>query len=344
MRFVSPLLRKVVYPAMHYSGSLKGFVPNDACLVVNYHGVIPPDPYCRHPFLDANLVSSAELRKQLRFLKNNYNVIDAESFRAWLEKRDVLPRRSVLVTCDDGLANNLSEMLPVLQSEGVPCLFFITGESCGERPGVLWYEELYHLLTGGVSETDIHTIFEIDRERFHQHSFQGKWWNCVMNASRLNASARAEKIGLLRSLSKFVSSKLPERWRRMNGEELKMLASSGMRIGAHTMSHPVLAQCSEDEARREVTQSRTDLERLLGDKVWAFAYPFGNPATMGEREVNLAREAGLECAFVNVGGGAVDPSQRFALARTHVTADMSLAEFEAHLSGFHNRLQAAVRG
>jgi peptidoglycan/xylan/chitin deacetylase (PgdA/CDA1 family) len=306
--------------------------------------VIPPDPYCRHPFLDANLVSSAELRKQLRFLKNNYNVIDAESFRAWLEKRDVLPRRSVLVTCDDGLANNLSEMLPVLQSEGVPCLFFITGESCGERPGVLWYEELYHLLTGGVSETDIHTIFEIDRERFHQHSFQGKWWNCVMNASRLNASARAEKIGLLRSLSKFVSSKLPERWRRMNGEELKMLASSGMRIGAHTMSHPVLAQCSEDEARREVTQSRTDLERLLGDKVWAFAYPFGNPATMGEREVNLAREAGFECAFVNVGGGAVDPSQRFALARTHVTADMSLAEFEAHLSGFHNRLQAAVRG
>jgi peptidoglycan/xylan/chitin deacetylase (PgdA/CDA1 family) len=294
--------------------------------------------------LDANLVSSAELRKQLRFLKNNYNVIDSESFRAWLEKRDVLPRRSVLVTCDDGLANNLSEMLPVLQSEGVPCLFFITGESCGERPGVLWYEELYHLLTGGVSETDIHTIFEIDRERFHQHSFQGKWWNCVMNASRLNASARAEKIGLLRSLSKFVSSKLPERWRRMNGEELKMLASSGMRIGAHTMSHPVLAQCSEDEARREVTQSRTDLERLLGDKVWAFAYPFGNPATMGEREVNLAREAGFECAFVNVGGGAVDPSQRFALARTHVTADMSLAEFEAHLSGFHNRLQAAVRG
>jgi len=112
------------------------------------------------------------------------------------------------------------------------------------------------------------------------------------------------------------------------------LASSGMRIGAHTMSHPVLAQCSEDEARREVTQIRTDLERLLGDKVWAFAYPFGNPATMGEREVNLAREAGFECAFVNVGGGAVDPSQRFALARTHVTADMSLAESRLTLVDF----------
>jgi peptidoglycan/xylan/chitin deacetylase (PgdA/CDA1 family) len=263
MRFISPLLRKVVYPAMHYSGSLKRFVPRDGCSVVNYHGVIPPKPYCRHPFLDAHLVSSAGLRQQLRFLKNNYNVIDAERFRVWLEKRDVLPPRSVLVTCDDGLANNLSEMLPVLNSEGVPCLFFITGESCGEQPGMLWYEELYHLLTGGVSDTDIQTIFEIDRTRLQQHNFEGKWWNCVMNASRLSATARAVKIGLLRSLSKFVPSKLPERWRRMNGEELKVLASSGMRIGAHTMSHPVLSQCSEEEARREVNQSRIELERLL---------------------------------------------------------------------------------
>jgi hypothetical protein len=65
---------------------------------------------------------------------------------------------------------------------------------------------------------------------------------------------------------------------------------------------------------------------------------------MGEREVNLAREAGFECAFINVGGGSADPSQPLALERTHLTADMSLAEFEAHLSGFHNRLQVAVRG
>jgi peptidoglycan/xylan/chitin deacetylase (PgdA/CDA1 family) len=245
---------------MHYSGWLKRCVPSDGCLVVNYHGVIPTDPYCRHPFLDANLVSLASLRKHLRFLRKNYNIVEAERFRGWLEKRDALPPRSVLVTCDDGLVNTLSDMLPVLQGEAVPCLFFVTGESCREEPGML-----------------------------------------------------------------------------------QELAKSGMSIGAHTMSHPVLSQCNEDEARREINESKTELERVLGQTVWAFAYPFGNPATMGEREVNLAREAGFECAFVNVGGGTVDPSQRFALARTHVTADMSLAEFEAHLSGFHTRLQAAVR-
>jgi peptidoglycan/xylan/chitin deacetylase (PgdA/CDA1 family) len=107
-----------------------------------------------------------------------------------------------------------------------------------------------------------------------------------------------------------------------------------MTIGAHTMSHPVLSQCSKDEARREVGESKAEIERVPGQTVWALAYPFGNPLTMGEREVDLARQAEFECAFVNIGGGIIKPSQRFVLSRTHVTANMSLAEFEAYLADF----------
>jgi hypothetical protein len=98
----------------------------------------------------------------------------------------------------------------------------------------------------------------------------------------------------------------------------------------------------QDEARREVSESKAEIEPVLGQTVWALAYPFGNPSTMGKLEVDLARQAEFECAFVNIGGGIVEPSQRFVLSRTHVTANMSLAEFEAHLSGFDTRLQAAV--
>ncbi len=343
MRFVSPLLKRVVYPAMHYAGWLGRCVPSNGCLVVNYHGVIPPSPYCRHPFLDENLVSSAALQEQLQFLKARYNVIEAETFRGWIGKGDALPPRSVLVTCDDGLQNNLSDMLPILQREGVPCLFFVTGESSGEYPGMVWYEELYHLLEDGeVSYRDVRIVFETDGPDLRDDSLHEKWWSCVMSASRLNAHVRAEKIGLLRSKCRSTAPKMSEgRWMRLNVGELRQLAgSSRMSIGAHTMSHPVLSQCSEDEARREIDECKAELERVLGQAVWAFAYPFGNPATMGTREVDLARQAEFECAFV-VGGRTVEPAQRFLLSRTHVTANMSLAEFEAHVSGFHTRLRAA---
>jgi hypothetical protein len=81
---------------------------------------------------------------------------------------------------------------------------------------------------------------------------------------------------------------------------------------------------------------------VLEQPVWAFAYPFGNSSTMGERELRLAREAGFACAFLNVehwGDGASNP---FAIPRVHVTLRTTIPEFSAHLSGLHTRLQRAV--
>jgi peptidoglycan/xylan/chitin deacetylase (PgdA/CDA1 family) len=97
--------------------------------------------------------------------------------------------------------------------------------------------------------------------------------------------------------------------------------------------------CSEEEAFREIKQSKVDIERAVGKPVWAFAYPFGNPATMGEREIRLAQDAGYSCAFLNVeswGSGSAHP---FQLPRTHVTRNTTVAELAAHLSGLHSRLQ-----
>jgi peptidoglycan/xylan/chitin deacetylase (PgdA/CDA1 family) len=116
-----------------------------------------------------------------------------------------------------------------------------------------------------------------------------------------------------------------------------------MTIGAHTWTHPVLSLCTDEEARREIQESKLEIERALGREVWAFAYPFGNSAPMGEREFRLAREAGFSYAFLSVEHWATEQSA-FALPRTHVTSGMTLPEFAAHLSGFHTRLQRAVGG
>ena len=78
--------------------------------------------------------------------------------------------------------------------------------------------------------------------------------------------------------------------------------------------------------------------------VWAFGYPFGNAATVTGREVLLAEKAGFRCAFMNTGGGFGAKINRFAVPRVHITADMSLAEFEAHISGFYRTLRKRLLG
>ncbi len=51
---------------------------------------------------------------------------------------------------------------------------------------------------------------------------------------------------------------------------------------------------------------------------------------------------------MNVGGGfrgkISAEINRFALPRVHVTADMTLAEFEAHISGFYRSLRKRLLG
>jgi len=346
MRLVSPFLKHAVYPALHQIGWLDHTMPPGGYAVVNYHGVVPSDHSVAEVFLDGNLVQPETFRRQLQFLKAHYHVIHPEDFRAWIEQGKQLPPRAVLVTCDDGLLNTLTDMLPVLLSESVPCLFFVTGGSCGGQPVMLWYEELYQLMR--VRPLDGLPLQLPGEEAAEPSgSFQAQWWSTVRSASRLDARARADWMDLVRSHcggTQVFRSELhsEKRWRPVNIGELRKLAEAGMTIGAHTLSHPVLSLCSDEEARREIQESKNGLERALGRQVWAFAYPFGNSSTMGEREVALAREAGFTCAFLNVehwGAGATNP---FALPRIHVTANTTLPEFAAHLSGLHARLQRAV--
>ena len=150
-------------------------------------------------------------------------------------------------------------------------------------------------------------------------------------------------MGLVRSHCGPVQRSGSERrWRLLNVTELKQLAGHGMSIGAHTRTHPILSLCSEEETRREIQESKSEIEQALGQPVWAFAYPFGNPSTMGEREVRLAQEAGFACAFLNVEHWGAERANPLALSRTHVTLDMTLPEFSAHVTGLHTRLQHAV--
>jgi peptidoglycan/xylan/chitin deacetylase (PgdA/CDA1 family) len=337
-------LKHAVYPALHQIGWLDRITRIDGYSVANYHGVVPANYSIGDAFIDGNLVQPEVFRRQLQFLKAHYHVIHPEDFRAWIEQDKQLPPRAVLVTCDDGLLNTFTDMLPVLRGEGVSCLFLVTAASCSKEPGMLWYEELYQLMRAKpLTEQSLQLSAEEGTKSAPSVSFQAQWWTTVRRASRLDAGTRADWMGQVRKhCGPTQAFRSERRWRLLSVAELTQLVAAGMSIGAHTLSHPILSLCSEEEARREIQESKINLERALGQSVWAFAYPFGNPSTMGEREVRLAREAGFACAFLNVEHYGSGRSDLFALPRTHVTLDTTLPEFAAHLSGLHARLQRAV--
>jgi peptidoglycan/xylan/chitin deacetylase (PgdA/CDA1 family) len=136
-------------------------------------------------------------------------------------------------------------------------------------------------------------------------------------------------------------SVLRERFVVMQKSDLLELADAGMSIGAHSLSHPVLSEQSSEMIETEIAGSRDRLA-FLPKPVWAFAYPFGEESSAGEREFRCTREAGFRCAFMNVGGSVRPGASPFSLPRVHVTAQMSLGEFEARVCGFDSFLRKSL--
>jgi peptidoglycan/xylan/chitin deacetylase (PgdA/CDA1 family) len=137
-------------------------------------------------------------------------------------------------------------------------------------------------------------------------------------------------------------SAICRRFALLTGDELQRLCGVGMTIGAHTMSHPILSQVSVEQAHAEIAESRQRIESAIGKRVWAFAYPFGDPQSVTGEVLDMPKKAGYELAFLNHGGGLGAELPPYAMPRLHVSTEMQIAELDAHLSGFYRRLRGGA--
>jgi len=352
MRLLSPLLRQVVYPSLRSAGCFRGR-GSRLPAVITYHGVMPKG-FSRDDIPDGPLLAGERLRAQFRVLKKNYDPIHPEEFLRWVKYGEPLPGRAVLLTCDDGLLNHQREMLPILQEESLHCIFFVTGHSLSEMPRMLWYVELY-LMLRETRTSRMRFVFDgktWDEPLGNRSQRRALWLRLVAELSELDEPARkawmqqaSTELGLTSLAGSYLADPaLRSRFALMGKSELTTLRDAGMTIGAHTVSHPILAKQSLASAEQEIGEARQALTNFLDAPVWAMAYPFGYPGSASPREFELVKRAGYECAFLNYGGPVAPDSPRFALPRIHITNEMELAEFEAHLSGFHGRLSEALRG
>ena len=351
MRIVSPFLKKVLYPSLSAAGIFRR-ISAPGLAIVTYHGVLPQGYKLVDAAFDGNLITAEALRQQLRLLKSRYTVISPEDALAWRKGEFELPARAVLLTCDDGLLNHLTDMLPVLQQEEVRCLFFVTGASAEEVRSTLWYEELFLLLfktQEGRFEVS-HEGIVIRGELTSQEQRRAVWWAAVKRLSQVDAKTRRaflcsayKQLGV-ESLQGIAEADAPScrRFGLLTLPELRDLAAAGMTIGAHTMSHPMLSQMPEELVREEIVECKAKFEAALQTQIWAFAYPFGDAGSVTPQVLTISREAGYDAAFLNYGGGLGTNLPPWALPRVHVTAEMSLSELEAHISGFHARLRNAI--
>jgi peptidoglycan/xylan/chitin deacetylase (PgdA/CDA1 family) len=97
--------------------------------------------------------------------------------------------------------------------------------------------------------------------------------------------------------------------------QIRELDGAGMDIGDHTAHHLNLPLLTPAELQSEIAGSRAALERVLGHRVYYFAYPFG---AFNDAVVQEVRAAGLTMAYTTAGGTRESTTAPLTMPRIHV--------------------------
>jgi peptidoglycan/xylan/chitin deacetylase (PgdA/CDA1 family) len=242
-------------------------------------------------FLDAALT-------QLR--REGFELLPLDAVPARLRQGSAAPPFAV-VTFDDGYRDNVQHAWPILRKHSAPWTVFVTTDFL-DGSGHLWWLELEEAiarldsvaLRGNGQPVVISTRTVAEKQRAFTFIYR-QLWAGPQDQLRRTTAGLAELAGLDR---RRLLRDLCLGW-----DELALLAREpDVCIGAHSVSHPVLANCDPRTALWEITESKLRLERRLGKPVRHLAYPFGGATAAGPREFHSARQAGYLTAITSQPG------------------------------------------
>ncbi|RYE34625.1 MAG: polysaccharide deacetylase [Hyphomicrobiales bacterium] len=235
------------------------------------------------------------LDRVLRLIQaEGYDIVSLQEALARL--RNPKPGRFfVALTFDDGYRDNVEEAWPVLAKHEAPWTLFVT-PGFADRTARLWWVELEEAIRAlrridlALPDGRFTARTETDAEK--RRAFGKLYWRLRRGPEAILLSA----ISTLAAEAGIDPAALVAR-ECLPWETLRALSGApGITIGAHTLTHPMLAKHDADVARREIVESRQRLEAELGLPVRHFAYPVGDPGSAGPRDFALVAEAGFESA------------------------------------------------
>src|SRR5208282_1784242 len=317
------------------------FLRRHSVLVAIYHDVLPAGFPEGNPLFGMT-VSVEEFAWQVRYFKKHYNPISFQQFSDWYFRGHALPLRPVLITFDDGHANNLRFALPVLQQEQMTAVCFVlTGELGSSRP--TWFEDAYYRLmfSNGQSwklRNGECRLLETSEQRV---AACGRFFSLCRT---LSAAEQEQELQSLQSQLPVqpLNGELGGRFEFLSYDDVRRLSENGIEIGSHSITHPILGALEAENARCEIADSKSTLERVLGRPVRAFAYPFGAPRLdFTSRDEALVEESGYSLAFAGEGGFVARSSNQFALPRVGI-GRMTRAQFATTVAGAVDSLKSVL--
>lgn len=260
--------------------------------ILMYHRVSPRrDNWSLEP------LSPQSFERQMKYFSRNFEILPLDRLAKLIINRRPLPERAVVMTFDDGYKDNYHYAYPILNKYNIPATIFLTTGLIGTGD-LFWWDKVGYIIQ--------HTgLDEIHLKQFGLFSLRSEKEKSRAKSAVIEGLKRLpgeEKDLFISDLLETSGEEIPDDLGEeliLSWDEIREMSCDGIAFGAHTVNHPILTNLPLDQAKREIIQSKKDIEKNIGHRVNAFSYPNGdfNPDI-----AELVRTSGFECAV------AVSPS------------------------------------
>lgn len=209
----------------------------------------------------------------LNFIKRKFNFSTLDNVLKNNDKKNNLCH----ITFDDGdiSFNKVSEYL---EKEKIHSTLFVSPKIISERKNY-WFQDVENFIKKKINlVAELNNFYSVD----------------IKDGSFIFPYLKTLKFYEIENFINFIKSKhkIRDEYKNISLNNLRDISRSKfIKIGSHTLNHPILSNETQENSHKEIRESKINLEQLLDCEINSFAYPNGlYEVDFGSREVEYIKK------------------------------------------------------
>lgn len=268
-------------------------------LVLGYHRVVEDFESEAKSEMPSMLTSRAMFERHLECLGRRFRFVSLDEIGERLASGRPFTERVAAITFDDGYQDVYENAFPVLKRKGIPAAMFAVTDLVDRRSWQI-HDKLYHLVAKAYETWDdprhqltgLLTDLGLAPQRLVPAPSTST--PLLATSSLLPVLSQTDVFRVMAGLEASVGNGFQHVPKTVTWDNLAEMRRGGFTIGSHTCTHVTLPMETPDTVAAELTASKAELERHLGEPIDHFAYPGGQ---FTDDVVNAVGRAGYKYAY-----------------------------------------------
>lgn len=317
---------------LHQGGGLRDvrFWNRNAIRILMYHD-FPGGPE-----------ADASLRQQLEHINRYYHAVTMSDIARCIREGEPLPPNAIAVTVDDGGRDFLLNASSIFKAYKVPATLYVVSGVL-DKLAWFWWDQVEWLLKSATltavalplrpERGTVALDLETPQKREDAIAIAKEIYKVMGQEERNEAILKLQQ-----KLQTELPSEPPPQMSPLSWCEVKQLAAEGFEIGAHTVTHPDMAQISDpDVLKYELEHCKTRIEEELQRPVRHFCFPYGTFRHFTKASVKAVGAAGFDTAVTAEWGFNTFQANPYLLRRIPMEPLTPVHYFQECLAGVHRR-------